>query len=152
MKWLKGDLIALAKSGSFDVIVHGCNAFCNFGAGIALQIKNELPQAFEEDKKTTKGDKNKIGTYTQVKIQSSTNPKHEFIVINAYTQFSFGGKKDHFEYGAFQKILDALKLEFPEKKIGFPLIGCGHAGGNKNLIISMIEKTLPNANIVEFVL
>lgn len=32
---IKGDLIALAKEGKFDVIAHGCNSFCTMGAGIA---------------------------------------------------------------------------------------------------------------------
>lgn len=33
-----GDLIKLAKSGDFEVIVHGANCFCSMGAGIAPQM------------------------------------------------------------------------------------------------------------------
>lgn len=35
---IKGDLIKLALQGKFDVIAHGCNTFCNMGAGIAPQM------------------------------------------------------------------------------------------------------------------
>lgn len=35
---IEGDLISLALQGKFDVITHGCNCFCNMGAGIALQM------------------------------------------------------------------------------------------------------------------
>lgn len=35
---IKGDLIALAKEGMFDVITHGCNCHCNMGAGIAVPM------------------------------------------------------------------------------------------------------------------
>jgi len=34
MTTIPGDLIALAKAGEFEVIVHGCNCFCTIGAGI----------------------------------------------------------------------------------------------------------------------
>jgi len=35
---IDGDLIRLAKQGTFDVITHGCNCFCQMGAGIAPQM------------------------------------------------------------------------------------------------------------------
>ena len=35
---IEGDLIRLAKQGTFDVITHGCNCFCQMGAGIAPQM------------------------------------------------------------------------------------------------------------------
>jgi O-acetyl-ADP-ribose deacetylase (regulator of RNase III) len=39
---IQGDLIRLAKQGTFDVITHGCNCFCTMGAGIAPQMANEF--------------------------------------------------------------------------------------------------------------
>lgn len=49
MKYILGDLIQLADHGHFDIIVHGCNAFCTMGGGsfisklvnIYLSITNE---------------------------------------------------------------------------------------------------------------
>jgi O-acetyl-ADP-ribose deacetylase (regulator of RNase III) len=38
IKYVDGDLIKLALKGEFDVIVHGCNCFCQMGAGIAPQM------------------------------------------------------------------------------------------------------------------
>ena len=38
ISYVDGDLIKLALSGKFDVIVHGCNCFCTMGAGIAPQM------------------------------------------------------------------------------------------------------------------
>jgi O-acetyl-ADP-ribose deacetylase (regulator of RNase III) len=43
IKYVKGNIITLAKEGEFDVIAHGCNCFCNFGAGLARDIKREFP-------------------------------------------------------------------------------------------------------------
>jgi O-acetyl-ADP-ribose deacetylase (regulator of RNase III) len=65
MKVIKGDLIKLAKQQKFNVICHGSNCFCTFGAGIAKQIKQEFPEAYEADLKTNKGDKSKLGWYSK---------------------------------------------------------------------------------------
>lgn len=45
MKSIRGNLLALARSGRFDVIVHGCNCRHAMGAGIAKQIKDSFPEA-----------------------------------------------------------------------------------------------------------
>ena len=49
----------------FDVVIHGCNCFNTTGAGVAKQIKLQYPEAYQADKLTIKGDKGKLGSYTQ---------------------------------------------------------------------------------------
>lgn len=151
MKYINGNLITLAKNGDFDVIVHGCNAFCTMGAGIAATIKTEFPSAYEADQKTKKGDKDKIGTYTY--SVEKNNKGGELFVINAYTQFTYWEKRDLFEYDGFAKILKDLKVQFIGKHFGFPLIGCGLAGGDKERILGMIDDILhdQDVTIVEFI-
>lgn len=61
MEHVVGNLIDLAEEGRFDLIVHGCNCFCKMGAGIAKEIKSRYPQAYEQDRLTKYGDKNKMG-------------------------------------------------------------------------------------------
>ena len=56
MKYIIGDLIKMAESGQFDVIVHGCNCFCTMGGGIAAAIANNFPHAYEEDCNIHKSD------------------------------------------------------------------------------------------------
>ena len=141
MNIVKGDLLTLASAGEFDVSVHGCNCFNNMGAGIAWIIANQYPAAREVDANTKYGDKEKLGTYTQAKGLTKTNPVHTFTIINAYTQYGCNAtlNVDLFEYGAFEKILYNLIEEFPTSSFGFPLIGCGLAGGDKNNILNMID-------------
>lgn len=129
-----GDLLAQAEKGKYHVIVHGCNCFCTMGAGIAKQIREKYPRAYHADKATKAGDKSKLGTY------SVSNGK-TFDIINAYTQYNFSGgyNKDLFEYDAFQKVLDKLLEDYPGKRFGFPYIGMGLAGGDKERIIGMLE-------------
>ena len=133
MKVIVGDLLAFAKEGKFDVIVHGCNCFNTMGAGIALQISKQYPQAAAADKETTAADRYKLGTYTQADAGA-------FKIINAYTQFGFAsGNEDVFEYTAFSEILTKLAKEFPTSRFGFPLIGMGLAGGSSVKITAMLK-------------
>jgi hypothetical protein len=46
---------------------------------------------------------------------------------------------DHFEYSSFEVILKKFAHEYGPFKIGFPYIGMGLAGGDKDRIIAMIE-------------
>jgi O-acetyl-ADP-ribose deacetylase (regulator of RNase III) len=60
MKTIEGDLITLAQSGTFDVIIHGCNCYCTMGAGIAKSIKKIFPAAYRADANSEKGDRDKL--------------------------------------------------------------------------------------------
>ena len=63
-----------------------------------------------------------------------------FLIVNAYTQIGFSPRNmDHFEYASFEVILKKMAHEYGPFNIGLPYIGMGLAGGNKDIIIPMIE-------------
>lgn len=141
MKTIKGDLLALAEDGKFDVIVHGCNCHCTMGSGIAGTIRRDYPEAYAADCLTTPGDRHKLGTATHVLVNGKKGS--QFFIINAYTQYNFNGpgeKIDVFEYDAFQRLLDTwADSPLAEARFGFPMIGMGLAGGDKVRIKKMIR-------------
>lgn len=139
MKVLKGDLIQLAMDGKFDVIVHGCNCFCAMGAGIALSIRDNFPEAYVADLETDMGDKSKLGTYSSAILNRNGNI---FRVVNGYTQFSYTGPGTLVEYDAIEKVFFRIKQEFQGQKIGYPKIGAGLAKGDWEKISDIIDKTL----------
>jgi O-acetyl-ADP-ribose deacetylase (regulator of RNase III) len=131
-----GDLLELAREGDFDVIVHGCNCFCTMGKGIAKQIKDEYPAAYAADCLTYKGDIGKMGRYSFCTAAG-------FDIVNAYTQYTYnraGENNKLFSYISFGKVLNSLKEKYAGKRFGFPYIGMGLAGGNKERIFGMLEK------------
>lgn len=140
MKTTKGDLIQLVGQGSFDVIIHGCNCFHAMGARIAKAIKNEFPQAYQADLNTPKGSKAKLGDYSVAKITLESGKP--LWVINAYTQYRYGRGKVHFDYDALQRVFEKIKRDFSTLKIGYPLIGCGLAGGDWNKVKEIINTAL----------
>lgn len=153
MKTLEGNLIELAKSGHFDLIAHGANCFCTFGAGIALAIKKAFPEAYSEDLKTQKGAIEKLGTFSLCECHLPSGKTLK--VANLYTQYFWGGPsefKDSSEvrYNAIRKSLESLKKAIPENtRIGLPRIGAGLAGGDWDKISQIIEEIFPEASIVQ---
>lgn len=140
----KGNLLDLAEDGEFDVIVHGCNCFNTMGSGIAKEVRERFPSAYEADTYFMKG----LPPVCKLGMWSNTDSmcKHPelawgiFTIINAYTQVGFSPRNvDHFEYESFHLILRKLAAVYEGKRFGFPWIGMGLAGGNKELIIAMIE-------------
>lgn len=139
MKTVEGDLITLALEGQFDVIVHGCNCFCTMGAGIARAIQEEFPEAYAADLVTIKGDRNKLGDFSFATVKRD---EHEITVVNGYTQFHFHGDSVLVDYDAVQSLFKKVRGRFAGKRIGYPKIGAGLAGGDWQRIAGIIDQEL----------
>ena len=147
MKTIRGDLISLALEGHFDVILHGCNCFCTMGAGIAKQIKSVFKQAYKVDLASGKNPK-KLGKISVAEIE-----KPPLFVVNCYTQVGFGRGSVQVDYDAVRSCMNGVKDRFAGNRIGYPKIGAGLAGGDWNLIATIIDEVLigEDHTLVEYV-
>ncbi|TDN36667.1 phosphatase [Hymenobacter sp. UV11] len=141
----KGDLIQKAVAGEFDVLVHGCNCFCTMGAGIAKTVKQAFPAAYEADLTTIAGDKNKLGSYS---VAQATTKGKPLTILNAYTQYHWRGSGRKVDYDAVRQVFRQIKKNFSGKRIGYPAIGAGLAGGDWSVIAAIIEVELAGENHV----
>ncbi len=139
MKTIEGDLIGLAKEGEFDVIVHGCNCFCTMDAGIAKLIAKAFPSAVLADGKTEEGDKEKLGTITTAEEMFGM---HQLTIVNAYTQFDYKGGGQLVDYDAITSCFERIAEAFGDRRIGYPKIGAGMAGGDWDEIAARIDRAL----------
>lgn len=150
MKTVLGNLVELGLNGHFDVIVHGCNCFNTMGAGIAKEIKKKIPEAYNEDATTIKGDKQKLDNYTEVTVKNRIGG--DSTVINAYTQYNYGNSygKDLVNYESLKNIFRTLNLTYAnlDITIAYPAIGAGLAGGDWNKIQQIINEELCDVNHV----
>jgi O-acetyl-ADP-ribose deacetylase (regulator of RNase III) len=145
---IDNNLLTMADNGDFDIICHGANCFHTMASGIAGQIVKKWPEVAIADRQTKYGTRNKLGTFSEVDVVGSSG--HRFKILNAYTQFTYGRGNDIFEYGAFETFLNRLYAKVcrqglpPETripvKIGFPMIGCGLAGGNPDRVLASLNK------------
>lgn len=143
MNIIVGDLLKLASEGQFDVIVHGCNCHTTMAAGVAKGIKLAFPEAYEADLTTSKSDRTKLGTISCAEIHRFPSP---LTVVNAYTQFHWKGTGIKADYKAIRSCFKEIKQRFTGKRIGYPLIGAGLAGGDWNVIAEIIDEELVGEN------
>ena len=135
----EGDLIELALAGEFDVIVHGCNCFHTMGAGIARVIRDRFPEAYEADKTTAHGTRDKLGTISTALIARTDARFH---IVNAYTQHHWKGTGVKAEYPAIRSCFEVIARDFDGARIGYPLIGAGLARGDWSVIEPIIDAAL----------
>jgi len=142
-KEINGDLIKLAKEGNFDIIVHGCNCHRRMGAGIALTIRQNFPEVEYKDKVTKC---NIIGNIDEVILK-----KYNFKIINAYTQNYWGkcnaSETQQMRYDAIRNCMKKINDKYKGLCIGLPLIGCGLAGGDWNIVKQIIKEELKDCNV-----
>lgn len=161
-KEIKGDLIELAKNGNFDVITHGCNCLCVMKAGIAPQIAKAFgADKFDMEQYTGIEKLGNIDYQTLVlgentiwNLFDADNKLNdpELIVVNSYTQHSYGknhkdGVNKPLDYQALQLCLRKINYVFKGKKIGLPKIGCGLAGGDWSTVKEVIKKELKDCYV-----
>jgi O-acetyl-ADP-ribose deacetylase (regulator of RNase III) len=160
---IKGDLIELAKAGSFDVIAHGCNCHSTMGAGLAPQMAKTFGcDKFEME--LIGSDVNKLGnidyqTFVLGKnaiwsLEDAKNNRNEpeLTVVNAYTQYNYGrnhsdGVLRPIDYEALTLCLRKMNMIFQGKRIGLPMIGAGLAGGDWDHIKYLIQKELRDCQV-----
>jgi O-acetyl-ADP-ribose deacetylase (regulator of RNase III) len=149
MNVIRGDLLRLALDGRFDVIAHGCNCMCQMGKGIAKSIRQEFPEAYAADRQTTPGDRAKLGTITTAQIERGDA---KIVVVNAYTQFDYRPPGPNVDYDAIRAAMRQVKRHFAGRRIGYPKIGAGLAGGDWQRIAPIIDEELADEDhtLVEF--
>jgi O-acetyl-ADP-ribose deacetylase (regulator of RNase III) len=136
---LRGDLLELALEGAFDVVIHGCNCQCQMGKGIALTIKQKFPEAYRADCATPKGDPAKLGSFSHADIVRGSS---RFTIVNAYTQLHWRGTGVKADYDAIRSVMKQVKARFTGRRIGYPRIGAGLAGGDWEIISRIINEEL----------
>lgn len=157
---VEGNLIELAIEGKFDVIAQGVNCMCTQKSGLAPQMvkafeTNKFPQEFYK----YKGDINRLGTIDYKAIRLSNLVKGDvtgfynkiildpaLYVVNAYTQFMYGvnhedGVSTPLDYHALKLCFMKMNYIFGGMHIGLPMIGCGLAGGNWEVVRRLIKDT-----------
>lgn len=149
---VNGNLITLAKQGTFDTIIQGCNCFCTMNKGFAQLMKiNFSADKLPLEHSSLSGDINKLGQIDYENIQitpSLSNIENTTLtIVNAYTQYYWGEDRRHFDYDAFTLCLKKINYIFRGKNIGLPKIGTGLAGGNWDVIKEIIQLELKDCNV-----
>ena len=136
-------------------IAHSCNCQNVMGAGIAKQIKDRYPQAFEADTERWGNEYNdggnwrcQIGDYSKAVIETQWTHLPHATIYNLYTQSGYSTKSRQVNYEYFWKAMKAMQEDLlfiqhetgEQQVLGLPYgISCGLAGGNWKIIKAIME-------------
>lgn len=143
-----GDLLEWAADGEFDAIIHGCNCQNTMGSGIARQIREKYPAAYEADTAFAqdRAPARRLGRFSKADVG-------DFVIYNAYTQLNYGREPSarYVSYEAIARSLSGIAADLSpfwsygdrqSIRIGYPLIGAGLGGGNWSIISAIIDDQL----------
>lgn len=137
MIFQEGNLLDVASG----ILVHGCNCQGVWGSGVARQMKEKYPDAFKKyihDLRDWEDKKFALGTISIYEVH------RDLAIFSAFTQelygrdktaryVSYDGLDSCFYYIIHYARLKNLKIYLPD------LIGAGLGGGNREVILAIIE-------------
>jgi O-acetyl-ADP-ribose deacetylase (regulator of RNase III) len=126
------------------IIVHGCNACGVMGAGVAKAVKDRYPGAYQLYRRMYEGPGLTVGNIVPYEVPTLA-PRPELLIVNAITQQDYGTNRRQVDYeGLFRCFsqIPQLAMAYQLRDVHFPLIGCGLAGGDWDIVEAIIESTL----------
>jgi len=142
IEYQRGDIF----KSPYRFILHGCNARGVMGAGFALQVKKMYPYAYKEYINNYEKKGLTLGETQFVKCRDRT-------IINSITQQFYG--KDGRRYVSYDAVANSMRMVeecLYGETIAMPKIGAGLAGGDWNVIESIIESELKTVRPIVFTL
>ena len=134
-----------------NCIAHSCNTLNIMGGGLAKQIKERFPQAWEADCKAHAEGKNILGSFSRAIFKTIFLKEGYGTIYNLYTQENIGnGRQVNYEslYRSFINLRKEITSLAKEKVfvLGLPYgISCGLAGGSWRIVNSMINEVFLGA-------
>jgi len=143
IQYKKCNAVTALIEGEVGVLLHVCNNKGVMGSGIALEIKNRIPDAYESYKYVHE----KFGLELGSTSYGFSNTSDRF-VINMVAQNGYGSGKRFLNYGALAQCLHAVSLDMTVEKIGLPYkMGADRAGGDWTIVLEMIEFYLKDFDV-----
>lgn len=150
LKVIKGDLFT-AKGG---VIIHGVNCQGVMGSGVAKEIKERFPEAYEAYKKAEKNDELFLGNFsywtkhTTSYIQETLSIPIQHIV-NLCSQKYYGRDSNsvYVDYDAVFHGLQSIVTHFGlYEEYHLPFIGAGLANGDPVKLLNIFSEVFHNCD------
>ncbi|WP_079709807.1 macro domain-containing protein [Paraliobacillus ryukyuensis] len=149
IKIVEGNILNTDK----NIIGHQVNCIGVMGAGLAKQIKNKYPIAFEQYKGLVDShiEKRKLLGKHQIVIVD----KNKY-VSNLFGQESIGTQKQQTDYLALSESLNRLSSMAKSLNLSVALphgIGCGLAGGDWEIVYDLIDSAFKDyeVTLVKFI-
>lgn len=136
-----GNAVSALIDGEIDCLLHVCNNKGVMDSGIALEIKNRIPDAYTAYKYALC----ELGIVSQGKCNTGGT------VLNMVAQNGYGKGIRHLNYGALAYCLESVSYFPADKVIGVPYkMGADRAGGDWEIVLELVEYFLKDFNVVVY--
>lgn len=146
----KGDIITAFENGEIDVLIHQCNAQGVMGSGIAKQVKEKLPRAYEEYRFQYEEEcRLFLGDVVGVTGFKRPNQRKHGTVLNLIGQDKYADRTIcNTNYAALAVALWNCG-EWLEKDdvVAMPKIGAGLGGGDWKIIEAIINSAFGDREV-----
>jgi O-acetyl-ADP-ribose deacetylase (regulator of RNase III) len=135
----KGNILNVTEG----FIVHGCNCRGEMGAGVDVAIRSKYPIVYERYRKRYENVGLNLASCQYVEVSNS------LVIVNAMTQLNYGTNDLQLDYVALKRCFENVNEMILRIKnyirpsystsLNFPMIGCGLAGGNWEIVSEIID-------------
>lgn len=130
-------------------IVHQANCFNTMNSGVAKQIRQLYPEAYEADCKTIRGDQIKLGTFSFAK------GKDGVYIYNCYSQYNYGKVGIFTQYNHLENGLKRIKIHASDRNIRSLAVpygmGCVRGGGDWKEVSNILSKVFDDDKILVYI-
>jgi O-acetyl-ADP-ribose deacetylase (regulator of RNase III) len=138
----KGNAVTALIDGEINVLLHVCNNKGVMGSGIALEIKNRIPDAFVAYKEMP----SELGTCTFG--WTSKTSRKSGMVVNMVAQDGYGQGVRHLNYGALAECLKKVSALNKTLRVGLPYkMGADRAGGDWEIVLELVSFILKDFDV-----
>lgn len=145
-----GNAVSALIDGEIDCLLHVCNNKGVMGSGIALEIKNRIPDAYQGYKSAQVANDMKLDLGS-VSFGWCGRKNHDTgMVCNMVAQDGYGKGIKHLSYGALSDCLRRFKV-LSVDTVGIPYkMGADRAGGDWEIVLELVEYFLQDFNVVVY--
>ena len=137
IKYRYGDILTTESK----YIAHCVNMQYVMNSGVAKCIRESYPKAYEDYMSSEL----KLG-----RVIISTNEPHN--IIHIVGQEFYGRTGLYVKYQALEKAFKIINSKVESTSISYPLIGCGLAGGDWNIVSRLLEENSSNYEPIVYIL
>lgn len=150
-----GNAVSALIDGEIQTLLHVCNNKGVMGSGIALEIKNRIPDAYKcyKVRQIIDGMNLPLGSISIGTCSKESGDTITFYgkVFNMVAQDGYGKGIRRLNYGALADCLlhVAEHRSYSGDIIGIPyLMGSDRAGGDWNIVLELVEYFLKDFNVI----
>lgn len=152
---MHGDIMSPNRTGHEVLVCHQVNCMGVMGAGLAKQLRDLFPLMYRSYKMTCDNAKDRRSLLGKTDSCSVNYRGYDYTIVSIFGQERYGRGSCFTDYDALRKAFQTIRgmaSPVPARaatRVRIPYrMGCGLAGGDWNIVMSIIQEELLDHDII----